>query len=256
MQNEVAPLYKNGGYTRNQDMTPRTGVYSGIATSYRPNQGNYGSFSKEGKTDDQLAIEAANDYLNNYLMYESSNPDFFMTQEDLESGAQYPDKFYSGYYGAFPVRDASGNFVGADVNAAAVQELMSEAGLPITTTQGGFTPLESDNTRMVNPLQNTTQAAAGRISFRRNGGYSRNMDSYTEYAAKTSNPIPKSVFDARAEVWSKNRDAINQNALQQAMRMQEAGIFANVVPLAVSPNTTAGQMLYDTAAVNAMNRMV
>ena len=45
---------------------------------------------------------------------------------------------------------------------------------------------------------------------------------------------------------TRNRDAINQNALQQAMRMR-AGIYANVTPLAVSPNTTAGQMLYDTA---------
>jgi len=118
----------------------------------------------------------------------------------------------------------------------------------------------------------------------KNGGYSRNMDSYTEYAAKAKNPIPESVFNARGKAMGNMNVAQggltmgqNESALDAAIRQQaalaaavnaqevtnredrfqgmlnqmtmmmglDAGMYTSLVPLEVN-----------TQAVNDMNRMV
>ena len=128
------------------------------------------------------------------------------------------------------------------------------------------------------------ETVKGFFGLEQNGGYSRNMDSYSEYAAKTSNPIPKSVFEARGKAMGNPNVAQdgmfigqNESALDAAIRQQaalasamnagnvinrenrfegmlnqmpmmmglDAGMYTSLVPLEVN-----------TEAVNDMNRMV
>lgn len=100
------------------------------------------------------------------------------------------------------------------------------------------------------------ETVKGFFGLEQNGGYSRNMDSYTEYAAKTSNPIPESVFNARGKAMGNMNVARAGMVIPPppsptriGMRMAQEGIQT---PIDYS-SSDASLMGYEQMMANAFN---
>ena len=269
----AAERKQNGGYTRNQDVDGEN-VISSLPPDLRGAEAfmNYLESVPDTKTlgDDMSAVNAAKRLYYDMLAGEGAQSDqagqllrmMFSPVSGLAEGIA------SAIYPFLSEEQQKKDDAAKARQAQATQDL--EEYKQSLKEQGKYkTPFET---------------VKGFFGLEQNGGYSRNMDSYSEYAAKTSNPIPKSVFEARGKAMGNPNVAqdgmfIGQNepALDAAIRQQaalasamnagnvinrenrfegmlnqmpmmmglDAGMYTSLVPLEVN-----------TEAVNDMNRMV